>query len=139
MIYFLKTLGFIFGWLAPFGCIYVNHVVLIDGGYDVDMFGLLLVLALIIGFVKWVDKKVEVWTIQDKQRVFVLIWNNSKKILLAISLTWILYTIEDDIAKIQITALLISACFVIGFVFSLLGELKHKAVSKCYCLYFEGR
>ena len=125
-----KVLGFLIGWFAPFGVVYINHVALVEGGYDVDMFGLLIVLVIIVGFVKWVDKRVEVWDIQDKNKVFRLVWTNSKKIILAIGLTWVLYTIEDDIKKIQVTGLLITACLVVGFVFSLLGELKKPKLTK---------
>lgn len=118
-----KSLGIIIGWVVPFVFIYLRHVVMVDAGYDVDMFGLILILALIIGFIKWVDKKIEVWTIQDRRGVFIIIWTNTKRILMACGLTWMLYTIEDDIKKIQFTALLITMCFVVGFVFNLLGEL----------------
>lgn len=120
---FFKFLGFIIGWIAPFGVIYVNHVVLVESGYDVDMFGLFLVLIIAIAFLKFVDKKVEVWEIQDKHKVFILNWKSGKKILIAIFLTWILYTIEDDMVKIQWSGVLISACFIIGWFLSLTGEL----------------
>lgn len=118
-----KFLGFVIGWIAPFGVIYVNHVVLVESGYDVDMFGLFLVLIIAIAFLKFVDKKVEVWEIQDKHKVFILNWKSGKKILIAIFLTWILYTIEDDMVKIQWSGVLISGCFVIGWFLSLTGEL----------------
>ena len=126
----LKAIGFIIGWLGAFAVVYVNHVMLVDAGYDVDMFGLLLILVITISIIKSVDKKVEVWTIQDKNKTFIIVWTNAKKILIAIFLTWILYTIEDDIVKIQWSGVLITACFIVGFVFSLLGELARQKTKK---------
>jgi len=119
-----KVLGFTFSWLAPFGVIFVNHVVLVDASWDVDMFGLLLVIILVIGLVKYIDGRVRVWDIQDTKKIFRIVWNNTKKILIAIMLTWMLYTIEDSIGKIQWSGVLISACFIVGFIFTLLGNLK---------------
>lgn len=122
----LKTLGFIIGWLLPFGIVYYYHVYTVQAGYDVDMFGILIAIGIIIGLFRTINNKVEVWTIQDKHKIFILSWNNSKKIMIALLLTWVMYTIEDDIVKIQITGLLISGAFIVGFVLSLLGELLKK-------------
>lgn len=120
-----KTLGFIVGWIAPFVVIYINHVVVVDG-YDVDMFGIILVLALIVGLVKWVDKKVELMEIHNTSKVFVLCWKQGKKILVALLLTWMLFTVEDNLPKLQLTGTLITLCFIGGFVLTLLGNIKRK-------------
>ena len=122
---FFKFLGFIVGWLAPFVVIYINHVVVVDG-YDVDMFGILIILALVVGLIKWVDKKVELMEIHNTNKIFVLCWKQGKKILLALALTWILFTIEDDLPKLQWSAILITLCFIGGFVLTLLGNIKIK-------------
>jgi hypothetical protein len=124
-----KVIGFIISWLAPFGVIFINHVILEETQYDVDMFGLILVLALVIGIIKYIDGRVTVWDIQDKNKTFRIIWNNSKKILLAIGLTWILFTVENSMDKIQLSGILISICFIVGFVFTLLGNIKKKKTS----------
>jgi hypothetical protein len=122
---FFKVLGFLFGWIAPFVVIYFRHVVIVDG-YDVDMFGLLLILGLIIGFVKWVDNKIELWEIHKEKRMFILSWKNGKKILTVAILVWVLFTIEDNLPKLQWTSLLILFCFITGFVFTLLGNITRK-------------
>jgi ABC-type xylose transport system permease subunit len=116
-----KVLGFAFTWLAPVAVIYRNHVVLVNG-YDVDMFGLLFILVMVIAFIKWVDKKVELWNIQERNKIFILNWTSAKRLLLASGMTWVLFTIEDDLPKIQVSGLLISICFLIGWIFSLWGE-----------------
>lgn len=120
-----KLLGFILSWFAPFGVVYFNHVVTVDG-YDVDMFGLLLILALVIGFMKYIDGRVEKWDIRNEHKVFRINWSNGKKILLVLGLTWVLFTIEDSLPKLQLSAILISISFVLGWFFTLLGNLRRQ-------------
>jgi len=120
-----KTLGFIVGWIAPFAVVYIQHVVVVDG-YDVDMFGILLILALVIGFIKWVDNKISLWEIHKEKKIFILSWKHGKKIIMVLSITWVLFTIEDSLPKLQWTAVLISLCFIVGFVLTLLGTLSVK-------------
>lgn len=124
MFRLFNALGFAFSWLAPFGVIWINHIVLEDASWDVDMFGLLMVLALGIGLLKYIDKECEVWKIQNRYKLFRLNWANGKKIVIAFGFVWLLYTIKDDIDKMQLTALLIAICFTLGWLFSLLGSLK---------------
>jgi len=119
-----RVLGFVFSWVAPFVVIYLNHIVLTPTTYEVDMFGLLIVLIMLVSFVKWIDNKVKIWKIQDKHKVFILNWEQGKKILLMFTLTWILFTIDKSLPKMQWSALIISFCFVIGYLFTLLGTRK---------------
>lgn len=119
----LKVLGFIVSWLAPFVVIYINHIVRVDASVDVDMFGLILALGLILGLMKWTDNKCKVWEIQDRNKVFRHNWHSGKKIILAAGLTWFLYTIEDDLSKMQWSGVLVSACFIVGWLLTLLGNL----------------
>ena len=120
-----KILGFIFSWIAPFSVIYINHVYLADAGFDVDMFGLLFVIGLLFGLMKYINDKCKVWEIQNVHSMFRLNWNNGKKIIITVILTWGLYTIEDNLSKMQWTAVLISGCFIVGWLLSLLGNIKH--------------
>ena len=97
MIKFLKLLAFIFSWIVPFTVVYVNHVVLTEAKISVDMFGLLIVLALLIGLVRKIDKKIELWEIHKEHKVFIINWKNSKKVMLMSILTWVLFTIDDNL------------------------------------------
>jgi hypothetical protein len=130
MFKLFKVIGFIFSWLLPFGVIWVNHIVLEDASWDVDMFGLVVVLIMAIGLIKYIDKKTEVWEIQDRNKIFRLSWGNGKKIVISIALTWLLFTIEDDLSKMQTSAIGITICLVIGFVFTLIGNLKQRKKDK---------
>ena len=126
MFRLFKVIGFIFSWIIPFGVIWLNHVVLEDKSWDVDLAGLVLLLALGIGLLKYIDKKVDVWEIQDRHKIFRINWSGGKRIVMAIGLTWLLLTMEDTLPKMQTSALIITLCFVVGFVFTLLGNLKQK-------------
>ena len=125
-MFIFKILGFLCSWLLPFAVVYVNHVVLVDSTFDVDMFGLLIILGLAIGLIRYINGRVEKWDIRNEHRIFRINWNNGKKIIIAGAMTWVLYTIEDDIVKIQWSAVLISAAFILGWFFTLIGNIKKR-------------
>lgn len=120
----LKILGFIFSWIAPFGVIYVNHVILEETQYNVDMIGLLIIVALVIGFIKYIDGRVEKWDYRNEHKIFRLNWNNGKKVFMLGILVWSLFTIEDNLTKLQWSSILILISFILGWLFTLLGNLK---------------
>lgn len=121
-----KVLGFTFSWIMLGVIIWINHVVLTPKTWDVDMFGLMVIVAVIVGFIKYLENKTKVWEIQNKNKLLRIHWVNGKKIVFVILLTWILYTIEDDLPKMQWTAVLISASLIIGWVFTTLGNINKK-------------
>jgi len=125
-----KILGFIFSWLAPFGVIYVNHVILEAAQYNVDMFGLLLVIGLFIALIKYIDGRVEKWDIRNEHRIFRLNWSNGKKIVFMGFITWMLFTVENNLDKLQLTSILISISFVIGWILTMLGNISKKNIKK---------
>lgn len=124
MIRLFKLLSFIFSWLVPFAVVYVQHVVLTETKISVDMFGILIVLALVIGLIKRIDNKIELWEIHKEHALFIINWKNGKKVLLMIGLTWVLFTIDDSLPKMRVTALLIMFSFIIGWFFNVLANIK---------------
>ena len=124
-----RILGFIFSWLVPFGIVYINHVAFNEGGWDTDMFGLLLVMALAIGLIRYIDGRVKTWDIQNRNKIFIHNWTNLKKIVIIVFLTWVLYTIEDDLSKMQLSGLMVTCSFILGWFLTLLGLYKKKATT----------
>lgn len=122
-----RILGFVASWFFPFAVVYVNHVILVDSTFDVDMFGLIILLGLVTGLIRYIDGRVEKWDIRNEHKIFRINWGNGKKIIMAVALTWLLYTIEDDIIKIQWSAVLITASFVLGWFFTLIGNIKKRS------------
>ena len=130
MIRLLKVLSFIFSWFVPFGIVYVNHVALTESSYDVDMFGLLIVLAVLFTIIKRIENKIELWEIHKEHKVFILNWRNAKKVILLSGLTWFLFTIEDDMNKMQMSATLILITSVIGWLLMIIAMLLEKRKAK---------
>jgi hypothetical protein len=127
MFRLLKFIGFLFSWIVPFGVVYVNHIVLVESTKEVDMFGLIVGVALIVGLVRYIDDRVEKMDIRNERRVMIITWKNAKKITMALVLTWLLFTVENNLPRLKITAILICASFIIGYVFTLLGNLKKRS------------
>ena len=119
-----KILGFVIKWGGSLTVIYINHIVLVENGKELDLIGLLVVTGIILSFVHYVDGRVKIFDIQGKHKIFRISWNSAKSILVALIITWGLYTVEDNLPKLQWTATLITACFILGYVFTLIGNLK---------------
>ena len=119
-----KVLGFLFYYISPFIIVYLNHAVLEDGGFNVDLTGLLIVLIAVFGLYKWLEHKKNIKEIQDKNKMFIIVWNGFKRIGVSVLLYWLLVTIDDNIAKLVLTMQLLTLTFIIGFLFTVLGERK---------------
>ena len=126
MFRLLKLLSFMVGWLGAFLVVYLNHVVLVDGGYDIDLFGIIIIAFSVLMVLKRFDKTVDLWRIHKTNRKITIIYDNLKKIIIVVFLTWALYTIEDDIVKLQWSGVLISTCFIVGMLLSLWAEFFRK-------------
>ena len=122
----LRFLSFVVTWVFSFVIVYLQHIAVVDGGREADMFGLLVFIALVLGFIRWIENKIKLWEIHKEHKIFILNWRAGKRILLIGILTWVLFTIEDDLPKMQVTALLITFCFIIGWVLNFLGNLPSK-------------
>ncbi len=119
-----KILGFMFYYFSPFVIVYFNHAVFADGGFDVDMLGLIIVLGSFFGLYKYIEKKRKLNEIQDKNKLFIIIWVGVKRLLTMLALYWVLVTVDDNIDKLVLTVQLMSISFVLGFIFSILGNKK---------------
>ena len=119
-----KIFGFLFYYISPFVIVYFNHAVLVDGSIDVDVTGLIIVLSAVIGLYKWFEHKKNIKEIQDKSKMFIIVWNGFKRIGISILLYWLLITIDDNIAKLVLTMKLLTATFIVGFIFTVLGNRK---------------
>ena len=107
----------------------MQHVAFVEGSKKSDMFGVLIIIVVIFNIVRVIEKRITVWDIQDKHKVFILNWKNGKRILIVTLLTWVLFTVENNLIKIQNTSLMILACFIIGWILSLIGSLRQSKES----------
>ena len=121
-----KLLSFLITWGGSLAVLYINHIVLVEEGTELDMFGFLVTIIIVLSFVNWVDGRVKVWDIQNRYKLFRIAWSSGKRILIAGGFTYLLFSIENNLPKLQTSALLITMCFVVGFVLSILAEIKIK-------------
>jgi hypothetical protein len=115
-------LGLLFTYISPFIIVYLNHAVLTEGGVDVDTVGLIIILATFIGIVRYIEHKVKVFEIQDKKKMFLIVWSGMKRIGLTIGVWWLLITIEANIDDLILTVQLLTTTFILGFIFTVLGN-----------------
>lgn len=123
---FFKVLGFMFNFFSPFVIVYLNHAVLVEGGTDVDSLGLIVILFAVIGLIRYIEHKIKVYEIQDKNKMFLVMWNGSKRIVFAIGLWWLMITIEANVDKLVLTLQLLTVTFILGLFFNVLGNRKKK-------------
>ena len=126
---FFKILAGIVTWGGSLIVVYMQHVAFVEGSKKSDMFGVLIIIVVIFNIVRVIEKRITVWDIQDKHKVFILNWKNGKRILIVTLLTWVLFTVENNLIKIQNTSLMILACFIIGWILSLIGSLRQSKES----------
>jgi len=116
-----KILGFIFNYLSPFVIVYYNHAVLVDGGVDVGILGMIIALGGVFGIYKYIEKRKRLSEIQDKNKMFITVYTGIKRLLITFALWWILITINSNIGDLILTVKLFTLTFVVGFIFNLLG------------------
>jgi len=121
MKHIFKVLGFIFNYFSPFVIVYFNHAVLVDGGVDYGILGMIIVIGGVFGIYKYVEKKKRLSEIQDKNKLFITVYNGIKRLLITFALWWILRTINNNIGDLILTVKLFTLTFIVGFVFNLLG------------------
>lgn len=119
-----KVFGLLFTYISPFIIVYLNHAVLTEGGTDVDTIGLIIVLATFVGIVRFIEHKIKVFEIQDKNKMLLIVWSGFKRIALTVSVWWLLITIEANIDDLVLTIQLLTVTFIIGFIFTVLGNKK---------------
>jgi|LGVE01.1.fsa_nt_gb hypothetical protein len=121
-----RILGLLFTYVSPFIIVYLNHAVLVSGGTDIDTIGLIIVLGTFVGIIRFIEHKIKVYEIQDKNKMFLVMWNGSKRIVFAIGLWWLMVTIEANVDKLVLTLQLLTVTFMIGLFFNVLGNRKSK-------------
>ena len=119
-----KLLGFLFTFIAPFVIVYLNHAVLQEGGVDISTVGLLIIGVSIIGLIKYIEHKTTVLEIQDRNKMFRVIYSGGKKIAITVGLWWAMITITTNIDDLVLTLQLLTFTFTVGLGFNVLGNRK---------------
>jgi hypothetical protein len=130
MFRLFKFIGFIFSWVIPFVIIFYLHINTVGEQWDIDMLGLLFLIAGALYGMKAMDKQCDVWKIQNRYVLLRHNWSNGKKVLLIGGLTWCLFTVGDTLENIKWTALFITVSFVTGWFFGFLGNIKQNKMMR---------
>jgi len=121
MKHIFRVLGFTFNYFSPFVIVYYNHARVVDGGLDVSVLGLMIVTGGVFGIFKFIEKKKRLSEIQDKNKLFIVVYSGIKKLLITFAIWWTLLTISDNIDALILTVKLFTLTFLVGFAFNLLG------------------
>ena len=81
-------------------------------------------LGAVFGVYKYIEKRKNLNEIQDRNKMFIICWVGFKRVLSMIGLYWLLVTVDDNIDKLVLTVQLMTASFVLGFIFNVLGNKK---------------
>lgn len=111
----LRLLGFIVFYIVPIVIVFEYHII-VESGYNLDLFGILIMILLLIYFNGKLNKQIDVWKIQDKYarlREFI----NGMRVILISGGSWILWIkLNSQYEKIENTLALLTICFTIGFI-----------------------
>ena len=121
-----KFISFLFAYVALIAIVIYNHAIFEDGSWNVDVIGLLVILIILYIIIKRINKEMEVWKIQDKNKLLQIHWLNFKRIMYAVGIWWLLVTIDNNIEKIILTIQLFIISLGLAWLFARLGY-KEKA------------
>ena len=121
-----KILGFLFNYVSLFVIVYLQYTVLVDGGTDIELKGVIIILGSLIGLVKFLEKKKNVLEIQDKSAMFRVVYVGVKRLFMCVGAYWLLMMIDENIADLVLTVQLFTASLILGLFFNVLGNRKKK-------------
>lgn len=117
-----KAISFLFATVVLFAIIIYNHAIFEDGSWNVDVIGLLVILTIIFITIKRIDKKMDVWEIQDKNKLLRIHWTNFKRVMYTFGAWWLLVTIDNNMEKIILTTQLFLVSLSLSWIFARLGH-----------------
>ena len=119
-----KVLSFFFYFIIPFIIGYVQYTVINDGGLDLEVKGIFILLFAFFFAVKYVEHKKGVAEIQDRHRLAIIIYSGIKRITMVLGAYWIFDAIGDNIVDLKYTMMAFTVAFALGLFFAVLGNKK---------------
>lgn len=114
-MYYILMLGFIlFMYINPIIIVFQYNVVLEEGGYNLNFFGIMMAFILIGVAYKVLSKRINIWDIQNRNKAFRVIFSILKTLLLIGSIWWIFETINMAYDKIHMTLMLTFFSMLVG-------------------------
>ena len=128
MMYILLMIGYIlFTFVSPIVIVFQYNIVLEEGGYDLNVFGIMFAFVVLFVTYKVLTRKINIWEIQSKHITFRVIYG-SLKTLISVGTIWLVYEmINNAYDKIHMTLMLTFFSVLIGVGLRMLSlVVKHK-------------
>lgn len=124
-MYILLMAGYIlFTFINPIIIVFQFNVVLEDGGYNLNLFGLMFAFILIFIGYKVLTKRINIWDIQNRNKAFRVVFSSIRTIVMIGGLWWIYETINLAYDKIHMTLMLTFFSVLVGVGFRLMALSK---------------
>ena len=127
---FFNLLYFIFFWLLPFYIVFHYNVILEDGGYNLNLFGLMFAFVFGVILYKNLSKRMNIWDIQQRYPRVRAIFGLIKAVLFSGVIWWIWESLYINYEKIHLTLMLVFFSLLIGSVFRVLALTRVKTIKK---------
>ena len=127
-MYILLMIGYIlFTFVSPIVIVFQYNIVLEEGGYDLNVFGIMFAFIVLFVTYKVLTRKINIWEIQSKHITFRVIYS-SLKTLISVGTIWLVYEmINNAYDKIHMTLMLTFFSVLIGVGLRMLSlVVKHK-------------
>lgn len=114
-------LHFLLTWVVTLYIVFYFNIRMEDGGWNLNLFGVLFVFTLgVIGY-KTLNKKMNIWEIQSRNKVLRAIISSIKAITFSGLVWWIWESLNNNYEDIHLTLMLVFFSIVLGAIFRFIG------------------
>ena len=114
-------LHFLLTWVVTLYTVFYFNIRMEDGGWNLNLFGVLFVFTLgVIGY-KTLNKKMNIWEIQSRNKVLRAIISSIKAITFSGLVWWIWESLNNNYEDIHLTLMLVFFSIVLGAIFRFIG------------------
>lgn len=119
-------LHFVFTWVVTIAIVFYFNIRLEEGGYNLNLFGLMFMFVLFVIGWKVLAKKTNVWEIQDKNKALRAIISSIKAILFSGAIWWVWEALNSNYSNIHNTLMLVFFSIFLGAIFRFIGIYMQK-------------
>ena len=116
-----NLLYFIFFWVLPFYIVFHYNVKLEDGGYNLNLFGLMFFGVFGILLYRWFNKRLNIWDIQQRYPRVRAIIGLVKAVIFSGLVWWIWEVLYINYENIHLTLMLVFFSILTGSIFRVLA------------------
>ena len=114
-------LHFIFTWGITSYVVFYFNIRLEDGGYNLNLFGVMFFIVLITIGYKTLNKKMNIWEIQSKNKALRAIIGSLKAMLFSGAIWWVWEALNNNYTNIHNTLMLVFFSIILGALCRFIG------------------